>query len=215
MAEPALSTERLRRQNVSLVLRSCAGRVRRPAPSSPQRTGLAKATVGAIVADLEDARAVTEEESRAGGRGRPGRPVALRGDRFLALGLELNVDYVAAVVLDLAGRVQVVETRPTTPEVLAREQALLDLVRDVVLPCLGRPRPGRRHRWPSPASCGPTTAPSPGRPNLARLAATRLVGRLEVRSAAAARCGSSNDANCAAYAETHHGAATDSATCST
>ena len=53
-----------------------------------------------------------EEESRTGGRGQPGRPVALGGDRYLALGLELNVDYVAGVVLDLAGDVRLVETRP-------------------------------------------------------------------------------------------------------
>ena len=77
MTEPA-STERLRRQNVSLVLRS----LRRQGPATrtelAQRTGLAKATIGAIVSGLEDARAVTEEESRTGARGRPGRPVRLR-----------------------------------------------------------------------------------------------------------------------------------------
>ena len=79
--------------------RWCCASLRREGPATrtelAQRTGLAKATVGVIVADLEGAQAVVEEESRTGARGRPGRPVALRGDRFLALGLELNVDYVA------------------------------------------------------------------------------------------------------------------------
>ena len=208
MAEPA-STERLRRQNVSLVLRS----LRRQGPATrtelAQRTGLAKATVGAIVSGLEDARAVIEEESRTGGRGRPGRPVALRGDRYLALGLELNVDYVAAVVLDLAGRVQVVETRPTTPEVLAREQALLDLVRDVVLPVLGgRVLVGATLAVPGLVQTDNRTVA--WAPNVA-VSGDSLVGRLE--GALGGRCPvrASNDANCAAYAETHHGAATDSA----
>ena len=160
MTEPA-STERLRRQNVSLVLRS----LRREGPATrtelAQRTGLAKATVGAIVSGLEDARAVLEEESRTGARGRPGRPVALRGDRYLALGLELNVDYVAAVLLDLAGDVQVVETRPAPTAPLAREQALLDLARDVAAPvgvrCSSVPR-SRCRGWSEP-----TTGPSRGR----------------------------------------------------
>jgi hypothetical protein len=37
--------------------------------------------------------------------------VALAGHRYVALGLELNVDYVAAAVLDLAGSVVRHETR--------------------------------------------------------------------------------------------------------
>jgi len=139
MPEPA-STERLRRQNVSLVLRS----LRREGPATrtelAQRTGLAKATVGVIVADLEGAHAVVEEESRTGARGRPGRPVALRGDRFLALGLELNVDYVAGVVLDLTGEVRLVETRPVPLDGPGREAALLALARDAVRRTAGDPR---------------------------------------------------------------------------
>ena len=208
MSEPA-STERLRRQNVSLVLRS----LRREGPATrtelSQRTGLAKATIGAIVSGLEEARAVVEEESRSVGRGRPGRPVALHGERFLALGLELNVDYVAAVLLDLAGDVLLVETRPAPSEVLAREQALLDLVREVALPALGsRVLVGATLAVPGLVRADNRTvawAPNVG------VSGASLVGRLEAVLAARCRVKVSNDANCAAYAETHHGAATDSA----
>jgi len=208
MTEPA-STERLRRQNVSLVLRS----LRREGPATrtelAQRTGLAKATVGAIVSGLEDARAVVEEESRSGARGRPGRPVALHGDRFLAVGLELNVDYVAAVVLDLAGEVRLVETRPAPTEVLAREQALLDLARDLVAPTLGgRVLVGATLAVPGLVRGDNRTvawAPNVG------LTGDSLVTRLEAVLGGRCRVRVSNDANCAAYAETHHGAATDSA----
>ena len=101
-------TEQLRRANTALVLRS----LRRLGPATraelAQRTGLAKATVGTIVATLESESAVTEgaeDASRNGVRGRPGRPVAVRGGALLGLGLELNVDYVSAVVIDLAGEV--------------------------------------------------------------------------------------------------------------
>jgi predicted NBD/HSP70 family sugar kinase len=204
--EPA-STERLRRQNVSLVLRS----LRRQGPATrtelAQRTGLAKATVGVIVADLERARAVLEEESRAGARGRPGRPVALRGDRFLALGLEINVDYVAAVALDLAGEVRLVETRPTPLQVLGREQALLDLVEQVVLPELaGRMLVGATLAVPGLVRGDDRTVA--WAPNVA-LRGDSLVQRLERLLGGRCRIRVSNDANCAAYAETHHGAATD------
>jgi len=208
--EPS-STERLRRQNVSLVLRS----LRREGPATrtelAQRTGLAKTTVGAIVADLEGAEAVVEEESRsgAGGRpGRPGRPVALRGERHLALGLEINVDYVAAVVLDLAGQIRIVETRPTPLEVLGREQALLDLVADVIVPALaGRVLVGATLAVPGLVRGDNRTVA--WAPNVS-LRGDSLVHRLERTLGGRCRVKVSNDANCAAYAETHHGAATDS-----
>jgi predicted NBD/HSP70 family sugar kinase len=208
--EPS-STERLRRQNVSLVLRS----LRREGPATrtelAQRTGLAKATIGAIVAGLEEARAVVEEESRAasgGGPGRPGRPVALRGDRHVAVGLELNVDYVAAVVLDLAGEVRLVETRPTPLQVLGREQALLDLVTDAVLPALaGRVLVGATLAVPGLVRGDNRTVA--WAPNVS-LRGASLVQRLERVLGGRCRIRVSNDANCAAYAETHHGAATDS-----
>jgi predicted NBD/HSP70 family sugar kinase len=205
--EPA-STERLRRQNVSLVLRS----LRQEGPATrtelAQRTGLAKATVGVIVGDLERARAVLEEESRSGARGRPGRPVALRGDRFMALGLELNVDYVAVVVLDLAGDVRLVETRPSPLEVLGREQALLDLVEEVVLPVLaGRALVGVTLAVPGLVRGDDRTVE--WAPNVP-LRGDSLVHRLERVLGGRCRIRVSNDANCAAYAETHHGAATDS-----
>ena len=207
MPEPA-STERLRRQNVSLVLRS----LRREGPATrtelAQRTGLAKATVGVIVADLEGARAVVEEESRSGARGRPGRPVALRGDRYLALGLELNVDYVAAVLLDLSGQVRLVETRPVPLEVLGREQALLDLVDQVVVPALaGRVLVGATLAVPGLVRGDNRTVA--WAPNVS-LRGDSLVQRLERGLGGRCRIRVSNDANCAAYAETHHGAATDS-----
>ena len=167
-----------------------------------------------IVADLEGAQAVVEEESRTGARGRPGRPVALRGDRFLALGLELNVDYVAGVVLDLTGEVQLVETRPVPLDGPGREAAL----RGAGPATRYAARPATRGtswsapRWPSPAWCAPTTGPSPGHPTSAspvtpwRPGSSEELGGLGLRGPVRV----SNDANCAAYAETHHGAATDS-----
>ena len=165
-----------------------------------KHTGLAKATIGAIVADLESAGAVAEEGSRPGVRGRPGRPVALRGARFVALGLELNVDYVSAVVLDLAGEVVFTSSRPGGTSDDLRELAQTALSRhvdadatlvgaSVAVPGLVR-SDNRDVAWAPNLHVEGTELAD---------ALTPLVagGRIEV----------SNDANCAAYAESHHGAA--------
>ena len=196
----ASGTEGLRRANTGAVLRA----LRELGPSTRSElavhTGLAKATVGAIVADLEAARAVAEEGSRPGVRGRPGRPVALRGDRFVSLGLELNVDYVSAVVLDLAGGV-VSST--------SRSGGTSDDLRDLARSALDE------HVGPDCTLVGTTLAV----PGLVR-GDNRTVAwapnlRVEWDELADAlgslvpdqQVGVSNDANCAAYAESHHGAA--------
>lgn len=93
------------------------------------RAGLAKATVGTIVARLHAVGAVDEAApTPAPGRGRPSVPVALDGRRLAGLGIEVNVDYTAVTALDLAGReLGFEETRhprsPTPDDVsaLARE----------------------------------------------------------------------------------------------
>ena len=124
-------------QNTAAVLRALRQQGASTRAELAKQTGLAKATISVIVADLEAAGAVAEGGSRPGVRGRPGRAVGLRGDRFVGLGLELNVDYVSAVVLDLAGRVLLSESRP------AVDGALLDLARDAVAEHAGR-GPDRR-----------------------------------------------------------------------
>lgn len=108
------ATEHLRRHNTGLVLRSLRSDGPATRTELARRTGLAKATIGTIIGELDVAGAVTEDGSIVAGRGRPGRPVTLTGDRIVGLGLEVNVDYVAAVAVDLAGRVARRETRPAT-----------------------------------------------------------------------------------------------------
>ncbi|MDN4163639.1 hypothetical protein QWY29_19925, partial [Nocardioides sp. SOB72] len=101
-----------------------------------QRTGLAKATVGAIVADLEAAGAVVESTladvpaaPAAPSRGRPSKPLSLRPGSHVGLGLELNVDYVSAVVVALAGTVLTSESRPAGADRVAVLLALAAEVR--------------------------------------------------------------------------------------
>lgn len=98
----------LRELNLAVVL----GRIA-TAPRPPSRadvaaaTGLTRATVSAVVDDLIAGRLVTESEpTRRGGAGRPGRGLVLAGNGPAGLGLEINVDYLAVCVVDLAGRVR-------------------------------------------------------------------------------------------------------------
>ncbi|GGC05060.1 ROK family transcriptional regulator [Cellulomonas carbonis] len=122
----------LRRHNLGLVLRHVVD-----APVAPSRadiaaaTGLTRATVSALVDRLVAARLVAELPPVAAQRaGRPAVPLRAASGTVLAVGLEVNVDYLGARVLDLAGdvvaeRVEHDDFRGSDPaEVLRRLDAL-------------------------------------------------------------------------------------------
>jgi predicted NBD/HSP70 family sugar kinase len=103
---PPTDQASVRRSNLALVL----GRLRAAGPASRTElataTGLNKATISSLIAEL-GARGLVREtgERQAGPVGRPARILELDGGAVGALGLEINVDYVAAYGTDLAGRV--------------------------------------------------------------------------------------------------------------
>jgi predicted NBD/HSP70 family sugar kinase len=97
----------VRASNISAVLHEIARQ-----PIAPSRadlahsTGLTRATVSRLVDDLLHAGILTELETPStGGPGRPATPVAMRPGGVIALGLEVNVFHLAAVALDLSGKV--------------------------------------------------------------------------------------------------------------
>ncbi len=102
----------LREHNLALVLRLVAAS---PAPISrasiATATGLTRATVSTIVDELIAGDLVgfagdsRSDESRSGA-GRPAVGVTLAGTRPAGLGMEVNVDYLATCVIDLAGQVR-------------------------------------------------------------------------------------------------------------
>ncbi|HUR07831.1 MAG TPA: ROK family transcriptional regulator [Nonomuraea sp.] len=93
----------VRATNLAVVLRF----VREHAPCSradiAASTGLNKATVSSLVADLIDRRLVRETGLTENRVGRPATMLVLDGSPYAAIGLEINVDYVTAVAVDLAG----------------------------------------------------------------------------------------------------------------
>ncbi|GAA4223965.1 putative NBD/HSP70 family sugar kinase [Streptosporangium album] len=127
----AVRHDSMRARNLGVVL----GEVRRSGPVTraalAEITGLTKTTVSKMVGDLLDAGMVTESGAlRDGERGRPGTAVGLSGDRVAALGLEINVDYLSACVVDLTLSVrlrcaQAVDNQVTSPtETLSHLQKL-------------------------------------------------------------------------------------------
>ncbi|MGH3737555.1 MAG: ROK family protein [Micromonosporaceae bacterium] len=101
----------VRRGNLSLVLR----RIRDAGPRSRARiaaeTGLTRATVSSLVADLVTRGLLHEGELRpTGGSGRPGQWYEL-SDRVYGVGAEISVDYLSVIVLDLSGAVRVNQRR--------------------------------------------------------------------------------------------------------
>lgn len=206
-SRPTAATDRLRRENTALVLRSLRDKGSASRALLAQRTGLAKATVSAIVAELAQSGAVSEPDDvsaleRSGRSGRPGRLLELHGASIVGLGLEVNVDYLAATALDLSGRTVLSRQLPARH---ADPNGLLRLARESVerLTTQGRSLLGVTLAVP-----GQVDRRS-GRvviaPNLhwhdrdVTTDLTRVVGEVPVRV--------DNDANCAAAGEAAFGAA--------
>jgi len=100
--QPADLTD-VRATNLAVVLRY----VRANAPCSRAdiagATGLNKATVSSLVADLIDRRLVREIGLTEHRIGRPATMLVVDGDAYAAIGIEISADHLTAVALDLAG----------------------------------------------------------------------------------------------------------------
>ncbi|MEO3783250.1 ROK family transcriptional regulator [Actinocorallia sp. B10E7] len=97
----------MRARNLALVLGEIAGGGPLTRAALAELTGLTKTTVSSLVADLLSAGLVAQAPAARGGeRGRPGVEVRLSGEHVAALGLEVNVDYLAACLVDLTGAVR-------------------------------------------------------------------------------------------------------------
>ncbi|MGC4807147.1 ROK family transcriptional regulator [Micromonospora sp. DT233] len=136
-APAAVRQGSLRELNLAVVLGRIAAAPRPPSRADvAAATGLTRATVSAVVDDLIAGRLVAEAEpAPRAGAGRPARGLVLAGDGPAGLGLEVNVDYLAVCVTDLAGRVRHhtvhrADLRPLPPaDALARLVALADAAR--------------------------------------------------------------------------------------
>jgi predicted NBD/HSP70 family sugar kinase len=118
--------ENLRAHNLALVLRVVAS-----APLPPSRadvataTGLTRATVSALVDDLVGGRLIEEVgPAPRAGAGRPAAGLVISPHGPAGLGLEVNVDYLAACVVDLTGAVRHRAVRAADQRALPAAQVL-------------------------------------------------------------------------------------------
>jgi predicted NBD/HSP70 family sugar kinase len=129
-SRPSFATTRadhgtVRRNNLSLIVRTLRDAGPRSRARLAAETGLNKATVSSLVAELVDRGLVDEGEmQREGGVGRPGQIVGLNGQRVGGIGLELNVDYVAVLALSLRGDVLVSRRLPLDAPNIGPERVL-------------------------------------------------------------------------------------------
>jgi predicted NBD/HSP70 family sugar kinase len=94
----------IRRNNLEVVLRHLSAVGPDSRAGIAAQAGLTRATVSRLVAELIALGVVRETGRDGGGRaGRPGTRLEL-GGHVLAIGTEVNVDYLSVLVIDLAGR---------------------------------------------------------------------------------------------------------------
>jgi predicted NBD/HSP70 family sugar kinase len=94
----------VRHANLGVVLRHVRDRAVISRARIAAETGLNKSTVSSLIAELIDLGLVREtgDDERPGSVGRPAATVCL-STTMVAIGLELNVDYIAVALEDLAG----------------------------------------------------------------------------------------------------------------
>src|ERR687891_217051 len=140
MEAPGLANQRaVRRHNLGVVLRHVADHGPRSRATIALETGLNKTTVSSLVTELIGLDLLVERGlEQRGTVGRPGQVVELSGSGVVALGLEINVDYLAVRAMDLTGaeRHRRLDTRDNRgvpeSEVLDRLAAMARASLDVV-----------------------------------------------------------------------------------
>ncbi|WP_198045473.1 ROK family transcriptional regulator [Kitasatospora mediocidica] len=128
MARPAVARDRSasRRANLSLVLRLLRDDGSRSRARIAEETGLPKATVSHLIAELLDGGLVREGEAERdrGAVGRPGQAVEVDGRSVHGLGAEINVDYISLLALNLRGEVTFEQRTPLDVRAVGVEAAL-------------------------------------------------------------------------------------------
>ncbi|MBL1067793.1 ROK family transcriptional regulator [Streptomyces sp. 7-21] len=128
----------LRRQNLAMVLRD----LRESGPRSRARiaddTGLNKATVSSLVAELVALGLVREGRVERGGVGRPGLSVEIDG-RVCGLGAEIAAGHIAVLVLDLRGE-EVLRTQTALDVTALGTERTLDELAAAVTAAIARAR---------------------------------------------------------------------------
>jgi predicted NBD/HSP70 family sugar kinase len=188
----------VRRHNLVLVLGAVALAGRSTRAQVAGATGLTRATVSALADQLLAAGLLDELDPDRGGPGRPGSPLRLHPRGPGGLGVEVNVDYLAACVVGLDGtvRAQCVEpfdVRAAAPDATLRHAAQLA---DQARAEAGIPVTGAGLALPGLVDRDGVLRRAPNLPQWSGFAAAETLAGLLGRSVIAG-----NEANLAALAE--------------
>ena len=129
----------VRVSNLALILRTVTDSAQPVSRSEvAARLGLTRPTVSRLVDELVSGGFLGEGDPVSGSRGRPGIPLAWAANGLMALGMEVNADRIAAMVVDLSGaviasRTVMLDVRATGPELALGElgRQALELVADL------------------------------------------------------------------------------------
>jgi predicted NBD/HSP70 family sugar kinase len=121
----------LRRHNLSMVLRHLRDHGPRSRARLAAETGLNKATVSSLVAELTTRGLVRSGAVERGAIGRPGQIVELAGTAACAVGAEVNVDHVAVSVVDVRGEPVVERGVPLDASAVPAGEVLDHLTREL------------------------------------------------------------------------------------
>jgi predicted NBD/HSP70 family sugar kinase len=127
----------VRRHNLALVMAHLRASGARSRATIAAETGLNKATVSSLVAELVERGLVAEGETERGAVGRPSQQVDLHGGAFYTVGTEINLGYLAVVALNVRAEVVAERWVPLDAAELDARVAiprLAQLVLDVVGP---------------------------------------------------------------------------------
>ena len=132
LSDRRVDRNHMRAANMGLVLRHLRAHGGRSRSRLADETGLSKASMSSLVADLVDRGLVREgEPDREGVIGRPGLTVEVDGGRVCGVGVEINVDYVALTAVDLTGAVIREFVVPMAVPSLAADE-VIDRVGDMI-----------------------------------------------------------------------------------
>ena len=133
----------VRETNLSSVLRLIHNQAPLSRAQLAGMTGLNKSTVSSLVEELLERKLVHETGMNSAGAGRPATLVEINPKAGCIIGVELGVDFVAAVLTDFVGTIlwrEQVEADPAQSQERTLEQTL-DLVRQAITACGELERP--------------------------------------------------------------------------
>ncbi len=197
----------VRRHNLSLVLQAVLVAGRSTRVQVAQSTGLARATVSVLADQLLEAGLLDELDPDRTSPGRPASPLRLNPSGPGGLGVEVNVDYVAACAVGLDGQVRAQHVEPFESAAMSPRVTLRRAARLAARTCreAGIPIAGAGLALPGLVDVGGVMRRAPNLPPWNGFAAAEVLGLDLASSGLEMVVRAANEANLAAIAQVWYG----------